>query len=158
MYLPRTSLHHYYFISLLNTTSRKWNVRSNVINIVHKFKGNKEIARMGCWGKYFNLRVWQLEEAGKNCIMRSYMICTHPKTLTTVIKLSRIRWAGPLVCVWRRWEKHAGFWLENLKARKRLEDIDIDERIILKWILKLSIDMDWIYSTGNRNKCLLWMC
>jgi hypothetical protein len=41
--------------------------------------------------------------------------------------------------------------LENLKARNLLEDIDIDERIILKLILiMLSIDMDWIYWTGSR--------
>jgi hypothetical protein len=30
---------------------------------------------------------------------------------------------------------HTGFWFGNLKERGHLEDLDIDERIILKYIL-----------------------
>jgi hypothetical protein len=30
---------------------------------------------------------------------------------------------------------HTIFWLENLKGRDHLEDLGIDERIILEWIL-----------------------
>jgi hypothetical protein len=31
---------------------------------------------------------------------------------------------------------HTEFWLENLEGRNHLGDLSIDERIILKWILK----------------------
>jgi hypothetical protein len=37
---------------------------------------------------------------------------------------------------WERLEMHAEFWSENLKGRYHLGDLLIDERIILKWILK----------------------
>jgi hypothetical protein len=30
---------------------------------------------------------------------------------------------------------HIKFWPENLKVRHHLEDLDIDERVILEWIL-----------------------
>jgi hypothetical protein len=35
-----------------------------------------------------------------------------------------------------REEEHTGFWLRNLREGKHLEDPGVDERIILKWILK----------------------
>jgi hypothetical protein len=35
-----------------------------------------------------------------------------------------------------RGEVHKSFWWENLRERNRLEDPDVDERIILKWVLK----------------------
>jgi hypothetical protein len=31
---------------------------------------------------------------------------------------------------------HVGFWWESQKERDRYEDLDIDERIILRWILE----------------------
>jgi hypothetical protein len=31
---------------------------------------------------------------------------------------------------------HAEFWLESLKGRDHLEDIGVNLRIILKWILR----------------------
>jgi len=34
-----------------------------------------------------------------------------------------------------RREVHKGFWWENLKERGHLEDIGIDGRIILKWVI-----------------------
>jgi hypothetical protein len=36
----------------------------------------------------------------------------------------------------RRREMHAGFWLGRLGERHEVEDLGLDERIILKWILK----------------------
>jgi hypothetical protein len=38
--------------------------------------------------------------------------------------------------VWGRRKILTGFWWENLKGRKHLEDLGEDERIILKCILK----------------------
>jgi hypothetical protein len=39
-------------------------------------------------------------------------------------------------------EVHTGFWWGNLKESDQLEDLGIDLRIILKWILKLDKGMD----------------
>jgi hypothetical protein len=38
--------------------------------------------------------------------------------------------------VWGREELHIGFWWENLRERDNLEDIDVDGRIILRWIFR----------------------
>jgi hypothetical protein len=46
-----------------------------------------------------------------------------------------MRWAGHQH-VWGRGEVHTGFWWGNLRERDHLEDLGIDERIILKSILK----------------------
>jgi hypothetical protein len=35
----------------------------------------------------------------------------------------------------RACSKHTKFWSENLKGRDHVEDVDIDRRIILQWIL-----------------------
>jgi hypothetical protein len=35
---------------------------------------------------------------------------------------------------------HTEVWWENLKKRYRLEDLGVDERIILKWILNNKIN------------------
>jgi hypothetical protein len=36
---------------------------------------------------------------------------------------------------WRTRQKRAAFWLENLKERGHLGDMDVDVRTVLKWIL-----------------------
>ena len=36
--------------------------------------------------------------------------------------------------VWWTREVHIGFWSGDLRERGHLEDLNIDERIILKWI------------------------
>jgi hypothetical protein len=48
--------------------------------------------------------------------------------------------------VWYVWgrEVHTGLWWGNLGDRDRLEDIGLDVRIILKWISKKYVGMDWI--------------
>jgi len=38
--------------------------------------------------------------------------------------------------VWRRGEKHTGFWWENLRRRAHLEDLVVDGKKTLKWIFK----------------------
>jgi hypothetical protein len=38
--------------------------------------------------------------------------------------------------VWKREEVHRGFWLGNLKEIDHLEDLGIEWKIILKWMLK----------------------
>jgi hypothetical protein len=36
------------------------------------------------------------------------------------------------VAEWERYEVYIGLWLENLKGRDHVEDLDIDRKIILK--------------------------
>jgi hypothetical protein len=38
--------------------------------------------------------------------------------------------------VWEDTEMHAGFWCGNLKDRDHVDDLVVDGRMILKWILK----------------------
>jgi hypothetical protein len=45
---------------------------------------------------------------------------------------------------WGRSEIHTKFWLESLKGKDHhLEDLSIDERIILKWILRKQCERVW---------------
>jgi hypothetical protein len=37
---------------------------------------------------------------------------------------------------WRDRELHTGFYLENMKGRGHLENLDARRKIILKWLLK----------------------
>jgi hypothetical protein len=36
---------------------------------------------------------------------------------------------------------HTKFWSGNLKGRHHLEDLGVDRRIVLKWILKMGVNM-----------------
>jgi hypothetical protein len=49
---------------------------------------------------------------------------------------------------------HIGFWWENRKERDHYEDLDVGERIILKWILmewhRLALDRDQWRALMNR--------
>jgi hypothetical protein len=45
--------------------------------------------------------------------------------------------------VWETGEVLTGFWWEDLKERDHLEDLDVDEGIILKWIFK-----KWVEGMG----------
>ena len=45
--------------------------------------------------------------------------------------------------VWRRWERHTGFWWGNLEERGHFEDVGVDGMIILTWILKKYDEMSW---------------
>jgi hypothetical protein len=52
-----------------------------------------------------------------------------------------------------RGEMHAGFWWENSRARNHLKDLEVDGRIILKWIFKKWDEgMDWTELAQERNR------
>ena len=55
--------------------------------------------------------------------------------IVQVIKLRRVRWAGPQH-VWVRGEAYTGFWWGNLRDRDHLGDPGVDGRIILRWIFR----------------------
>jgi hypothetical protein len=51
--------------------------------------------------------------------------------ITQESKSRRMRWKGHVV----RKGKMKSVWFENVKGRGRLEELDIDVKIILEWIL-----------------------
>jgi hypothetical protein len=53
------------------------------------------------------------------------------QNIIRVLKSGRIRWVGYVACMQMRIA-----WSENLKGRDHLEDLGIDGRIILDWILE----------------------
>jgi hypothetical protein len=44
---------------------------------------------------------------------------------------------------WVTWEIHTDFWYANLKGRDHSEDVDLEGRIILEWILGKSDEKVW---------------
>jgi hypothetical protein len=50
-----------------------------------------------------------------------------------VIKSRRIRWVEHVARMGEM--RNTMFWVEGLKGRDRSEDLGVDEKIILKWIL-----------------------
>jgi hypothetical protein len=52
-----------------------------------------------------------------------------------------------------RGERHTGFWWGNLKERGHVEDVGIDGRVILKWILRkwdAGMDLSCVAQARNR--------
>ena len=48
---------------------------------------------------------------------------------------------------------HTEFWWGNLKERDHLEDISVDGRVILKWVIKKwDGDFDWINLGYDKDK------
>lgn len=45
------------------------------------------------------------------------------------------RWVGHVACIQEK-RNHSKFSRENLKERNHMEDLDVDVKIQLKWILK----------------------
>jgi hypothetical protein len=66
-------------------------------------------------------------------------------TIICLVKSRRMRWAGHQ----KTREVHTLIWWGDLKERRHFEDLGIDGRIILKWIISESIGRTW---TG-----LIWL-
>ena len=62
--------------------------------------------------------------------------------------------------MWEIGEVHTRFHWGELREREHLEDLDIDGRVILKWIFKMDVGgMDWIDLTQVWNvagACECW--
>ena len=57
------------------------------------------------------------------------------RNIIRLIKSRRIKWAGHVASMGRV-EVYTGYWWGNLRERDHLEDLDIDCRIILRWIFR----------------------
>jgi hypothetical protein len=56
--------------------------------------------------------------------------------IVQVIKSRRVRWAGHVVCEWRRRKTYTGVWWGNLRERDCLGDPVMDGIIILRWVFR----------------------
>jgi hypothetical protein len=76
-----------------------------------------------------------------------------PPNIFKLIKSRRMRWT--VIVAWMgRWEMSTKFWLEILKGRDHSYDLDVDGRIILKWIFGK-------YGLGLWNRFIwlgIWTC
>jgi hypothetical protein len=59
--------------------------------------------------------------------------CSHKINRVNILR--RMRWVGHVACVGDRKVVYSVWW-ENRKEKNPLQDPGVDERIILKWILK----------------------
>jgi hypothetical protein len=73
------------------------------------------------------------------------------------IKSSRMSWAGHVARMGKKWNAHRVV-VGKLKDRDRLEDNDMDGKVILNWIWKKEDNgVDWVDLCHNKNKLLaLW--
>jgi hypothetical protein len=55
--------------------------------------------------------------------------------IVRVIKSRRMRWTGHVARMGRG-EACTGFWWENLRERGHCGDLDVDGRIILRWMFR----------------------
>jgi len=58
------------------------------------------------------------------------MIC-----IVRVKKSGRMRWAGHVARMGKR-EGRTGFWCGDLMERDHFEELEVNGRVILKWIIK----------------------
>ena len=47
---------------------------------------------------------------------------------------------------------YTGFWWGNLRERDHWGDRSVDGRIILRWILRCDVGMDWIELAKDRDR------
>ena len=67
--------------------------------------------------------------------MRSFFDLYCSPNIVRVIKSRRMRWEVHVARMGKG-EAYTGFWSGNLEEGDHLEDPDIDERIILRWIFR----------------------
>ena len=56
--------------------------------------------------------------------------------------------------VWGRREFHTGLWWGNLKERHHFKGLGINGFKMLKWTLKIELDLEWTELAHERDKCL----
>jgi hypothetical protein len=57
-------------------------------------------------------------------------------------------------CVWETAELHTGFWWGGVRKGDRLEDLDVDGKIALKWNFEKcdTVGVDWIDIAEDRDR------
>jgi hypothetical protein len=91
-------------------------------------------SRIGCWGGCFGSKRDEITGEWRRLHKwKLYDLCSSPNIIR-VIKPRRLRWAGHVARMGRG-EVHTGFWWGNLK-KNTWKDLDIDRRIVLRWICK----------------------
>jgi hypothetical protein len=73
--------------------------------------------------------------AGEDCMRSSTINFSSSPDVTRMVKSRRMRWARYGVCMGEMRNSNK-IWLESLKKTDQLEEMGIDGRIILKWILQ----------------------
>jgi hypothetical protein len=54
--------------------------------------------------------------------------------------------------VWEICGMHTVFWWEYLKGRNHLDDLGVNEKTILEWILEMGCEgVDWIHLAPDRD-------
>jgi len=93
---------------------------------INKRIQNEEYLRRVCWGEWLNLSRRKEQEAGGNCIMRSFITCTLQQKL-----LTRLNQGG-----------HNGWIVVGMRETRNAYKIVVRKRnetgfkIILEWILE----------------------
>jgi hypothetical protein len=89
--------------------------------------------RIGCWGEF---RTEKDEVTGewKKLLNEELNDRNCSPNIIRVIKTKRMRWEGHVARIGDK-RGAAGFWWGNLREGDHLEDLSLDGRIILKWIL-----------------------
>ena len=88
--------------------------------VLRKIFGNKRVKVTGEWRRLHNEELQDL--------------CWSPNTVW-VLKSRRMRWVWHEACRGKG-VVDIGFWWENLRGRDHWEDLGIDGRKILKWMMK----------------------
>ena len=90
---------------------------------------------IGCWERNLGLRGTREQGSGKDCIVRSFMICIHHQKLFR--RSNQEQWDG--WGMWHAWKTrlvHIQFWWRDLWKRDHLKGLTVDVRIILKCTFK----------------------
>jgi hypothetical protein len=121
MCLRFTFLFHFVLFSL--TIGEEHRLRVSENRVLRRIFGRKREEVAGGWRRLHNEELHNLY-ASPNVIR--------------VIKLRRMRWMEQITRMGGGGgdDRPAKVWLENLNGRDHSEDLDIDERVILQWVLR----------------------
>jgi len=95
---------------------------------------DQEYMRTGCWGKYLDLRRVKWWEAGEDLYNDELHKFYASPNIIRVLKSRRVRWEGQAARIGDMRNAY-NIMVRKPKGRVHLEDIGIDGKIMLVWIL-----------------------
>ena len=125
---PETSVINYHY-SLCN------NPRRALVSSTARLK--PEITH--CWRRYLALRDRRWHGSGDKCTAKSFMVCT-PHQIFGWSR--RMKWAGHVARIEERSGPSGCGW-EELREGDHWVNLDVDGRIMLKWVLRQSLGRAW---------------